>query len=341
MNRRLVLALVGSLLTSLPASAEPPATRPAEAEAVPPWERPDNALPPLTGDDDFLAKLVPQHAENWRKYERLEMTPVDDAPAFRAALSAALRREIEYLPDVPRDAAGEVVRPIPAKPAAAPQGPMTEHLYERLTDAVLDQLLAMQDRPFAFQRGRFFKNRRFLLKFPDAEYDATADVREVAKTLDADPEAAASGRQADGWQLIEKAYEQRRTAAGGGYCVTSAALASPRGLRAAVYEPADAGDVGRIFFRFTPEQSRYWFGGLQACGLRLTWSPVSAAEVSKRDGKLLRCDVRLVLETKNGDRLPISLEAYFDPKDGDGGRWEIESCCFMSSPYAAAVGWVR
>ena len=269
------------------------------------------------------------------------MVPVDETPGFIDRVAAALAEHTEHLPEMPKNEAGEVTQPIPATAAAAPEGPITPELNRKLAEAVVDQLLFMQDRPFEFQRERWLANRRFTLQFPDTDFNAGELLEGLAKgTLDQEIDAAKL-KEAEQWQLIERFYEQRRKALNGGYCVTGAALDSKMGLRAGVYETTELLDTGRLSYRLNEDEGFYWRGGLLACGLRVTWPPRPPSEILKRDGKLLRADVLLVVDTKIGDRAPLTIDAYYDPAASDGGRWEIESCCFTSSPFAASVPWVR
>ncbi len=325
---------IGMLLVGL--SIAPP----QETEAVPPWKQPGSPLPALLVGSPHLERLVARHEENWTKYRRLAMTPIDETPGFLDRFRAALEARMEHLPELPKDESGEVIMPIPAAPAAVPDGPMTPALNRKLAEAVVDQLLFMQDRPFDFQRQRWLAQRRFTLQFPDAEFNAADSLESMARTALEEEIDAERLKEAEQWALIERFYDERRQVLDGAYCVTGAAIDTGMGLRAGVYESRDLLDSDRLFFRFG-DDAKYWAGGLLACGLRVTWPPTPPSEIIERDGKVLRADVRLVVETKNGDRAPLSIHAYFDPAAGEDGRWEIDSCCFVSSPFAAAVPWVR
>ena len=83
----------------------------------------------------------------------------------------------------------------------------------------------------------------------------------------------------------------------------------------------------------------YWIGRLMACGLRLT-RPVGPdpAPPSPHDPGL-RAQIRVVLETANGDRTPVEMNLVWS--GGEDPAWHVTSCCFTSSPFQAAEQAIR
>ena len=318
-----------------------PATRPAD-EVAPPWEANPVAFPTLTGDADFLARALPLHAENWRRYATLTMTPVtaDTAlsPELADAVETALRREALVLPPATLDDEGELAGDYVPVGQAEGSDLMDDAKWKALAVAVRDAIVYGADLPFERQRGGYLKDRRPVLA--DGESDLTDRFAESSEHYlgeSLDGAAVRAMGDDDLWAAVRESYDRRRLAHGGGLNITGVALDSPDALLAGVYAITGPSNAPPSLYYLIQARTGvdgfggYWVGGLLACGLKLT-RPDPAADVLARDGRVLRAEVRVVLESRNGDRMPVDMHLAHDPA---AGRWDVSSCCYTSSPFQA------
>ena len=301
--------------------------------------------PALTGDAAYLQRPLPQHARNWRRYATLVMTPVTPQNAFGEELlndfRDALAREAVVLPEPVLDEDGDLAEPILAA------GPATDLLdaaqLDALAVALRDAVVYAVDLPFERQRDGFLKHRRPDLHGGGTEWAGKLD--DYNDFVFGEASDSASMEEGELWSVVRRYFEHRRAAYLGGFNVVGVALDGPDAIVAGVYEevPGGYGD-GRLQYHLAARDGEprgfggYWFGSLLACGLRVTWPNVTEAGVLDRDDRLLAAEVMIVLETANGDRAPLSVSLFHDPATG---RWHVTSACFTSSPFIAAVGWLR
>ena len=327
-------ALLLCLLLALEPSS--PTTRPATGAPVPEWVRDPVAWRGFTPDGlEFAQKKGPEHLKRWQQYRALAVTPVTDGPDFRRQLDRALRREAVYVPDVPSQDV-ELRGPAPTTRPAAPHGPMTHPMFDALAAAVQDAWTVLQDRPFDEQRGRYFAGRVPRIDFPEAEAENIE--QKLGERVD-----AAKLTEEQIWKTLRRLYDQRRAAFDGGFNLAGAALDSPRGLACQIFHRAPGKDYADGILLANGNASGtgwddYWRAGLLVCARQLTHPPVTQEQLIQRDGRVLRADVQVILELRNGERAPMVMTLFYDPREK---RWWVNSCCFTSSPFVAVVGQAR
>ena len=152
------------LTTFFTTGAIPPATQPS-SRPVPDWIDDPAGWPGFAGDHEYAQKTAPAHVRRWREYYRLEMTPVSDDEAFLAELTAALKRETVFIPEVP-PANVELHDPLPTT-RPSHDGPMDDARFASLASAVHDSWLVLQDRPFEEQS--YFAGRVARMDAPNAD----------------------------------------------------------------------------------------------------------------------------------------------------------------------------
>ena len=208
--------------------------------------------------------------------------------------------------------------------------------WEGFTPADADAWLVLQDRDFARQKAEYFAGRQARARIdPAVVGEKLGEKIEVDKLADAET-----------WALLKRLYDQRRKAFGGGFDLTGAALDSPRGLACQVFYRTPQTGYGDGLLRANGNPTGkgwddYWRAGLKVRARQNTHPPVTQEALLGRDGRVLRADVQAVLEMRNGERTPLVMTLFYEPREGGAGKWWAGSCCFTSSPFAAVVGRVR
>lgn len=279
-------------------------------------------------------KTGPAHVKRWRKYRALAMTPVADDAAFRERVAAALRREAVYVANVPPQGKA-LPKPVPTtRPSDADGGPMTDAMFDALAAAVQDAWTVLQDRPFDEQR--YFAGRVPRIEHADAESERIAE--QLGERVD-----AGKLTEAEIWATLRRLYDRRRAAFGGGFNLRAAALDGPRGIACQVFERSPGKDYtdGILLVRGDANGTGwddYWRAGLLVCARQFTHPPTTQDKLIERDGRVLRADVQAILELRNGERAPMVMSLFYEPRER---RWWVSSCCFTSSPFIATVGQTR
>lgn len=322
------------LSTVLAAATTAPATRPASA-TEPAWLADPAGWPGFARESRaFAEKKGPEHVNRWRLYRSLAMTPVEEGDAFRRSLVVALRREAVFVPDVP-PMGTELRAAVPTtRPAAPPIGPMDDAMYDRLAGAVQDAWTVLQDRPFEEQR--YFTGRVPRIDFPAAESE------NIKHRLGEDVDASKL-KEKEIWSYLRRLYDQRRKTFDGGFNVRGAALGSPRGIACQIFYRAPGKDYTDGILLANGNASGtgwddYWRAGLLVCARQFTHPPVTEEQLIKRDGRVLRADVQVILEMNNGERAPMVMTLFYEPREA---RWWAKSTCFTSSPFVSVVGQAR
>jgi len=335
-TRFLALPVVATLLTAAEArAASPPATLPARAP-TPDWIADPPAWRGFGADQrEYAEKTAAAHVARWRLYRQLAMTPVSDDAAFRARLAGALKREAVFVPDVPSKLAA-FRDPLPTTRPTAPGGPMDDATFDALASAVHDALVVLLDRPFDAQRERYFAGRVPRIDHPEA--DAATIEHMLGERVDVTTLSDAAV-----WGHLRRLNDKRRAAFGGGFNLRAAALDGPRGIACQIFYNAPGKDYpdGMLMARGNPTGKGwddYWRAGLLVCTRQFTHPPIKDAQLVERDGRVLRAGVQCVLELDNGERAPVIVSLFYEPREG---RWWVSSCCFSSSPYIGSVGQAR
>lgn len=194
---------------------------------------------------------------------------------------------------------------------------------------VRDVLLYQQTRPFAEQRKRFLAHRTPSLPYPDLFQQLVKE--QTGEQLD-----SKTLNEQQRWDYVQKFYETRHATMQGGFDIVGAALDGPRALCGAVWlQTQETTDIDWLSALMQKrDEFEYWRGGLIHCGLPITEPVPTADAVWKRDGKILRLELQIVLELRNGERAPMMIQAFYDPQTK---HWGFDATCMTSTPFEAQV----
>lgn len=252
--------------------------------------------------------LIPGHEQRWLAYASFSYCPLEDSDQVHQVMQSHWER-------------ARYIR-LNGRPDTSPQPRVRRRMGAVATEAL--KFLGGSVESFGDIRESYLSKRQVNREaMPQWLFDSYKHFFESSQPFESNDEGSKL-------KVLEDFFDLRRDRRHSDYLLTHVA-SSETGFVGGFYWLGSAHDHRERLFELLKRegQADHWTGSITSPGFFLTSGRPSLQDVIGRDGKALWAEGYLIVRSRNNDRFPMRIGAYYDPVTES---WNLAEVNYQSSP---------